>query len=518
MRSESSPSTQTSQPHRATAKEWAGLVLLSLPMIALATDLTVLFFALPTLSADLEPSASQTLWITHVYGFLIAGFLVTAGRVGDWVGPRRLLLIGSAVFAGLSVAAAFSTSPEMLIAARAALGIAGATLMPSLFSLLRTMFRDDLQRRTAIAIMFSAFTVGGAIGPVLGGALLEFFWWGSVFLINVPPIVLLVIGGKFLLPERAERNRARIDLVSVGLSVAGMLAIVFGFQELAASSDNDGATWPYVLSIALGAMLMGVFIVRQLRLTAPLFDMTLLKNRPTAVSLVTLLLIGTTVTGLFYLFTQHLQWVGGLTPLHAGLWTLPFIVLNIAGALIAPTLTRHLRPATVVIGGLLVAAIGAAFLALFTGVGVGFPGLVTAISIIGLGQGAAGALLSDLIISSAPEDKTGSAASAQEVGGELGSALGIAAGGAISILAYRHRLAGTLPEEVPATVEESAQASIHRGVETADGLAAEYPELMGAIHNAFSYGVQSYAGLASLLLILTAGLVIVTLAKPRTPA
>lgn len=255
MTSESSFSTQTARPDRATTKEWAGLVLLSLPMIALATDLTVLFFALPTLSADLEPSASQTLWITHIYGFLIAGFLVTAGRLGDRVGPRRLLLVGSTAFAGLSALAAFSTSPEMLVAARAALGIAGATLMPSLFSLLRTMFRDDMQRRTAIAIMFSTFTVGGAIGPVLGGALLEFFWWGSVFLINVPPMLLL-IGGKFLLPERAERNRAGIDLVSVGLSVLGMLTIVFGFQELAASADNDHAAWPYLLSIAVGAMLM----------------------------------------------------------------------------------------------------------------------------------------------------------------------------------------------------------------------------------------------------------------------
>lgn len=368
MTSESSFSTQTARPDRATTKEWAGLVLLSLPMIALATDLTVLFFALPTLSADLEPSASQTLWITHIYGFLIAGFLVTAGRLGDRVGPRRLLLVGSTAFAGLSALAAFSTSPEMLVAARAALGIAGATLMPSLFSLLRTMFRDDMQRRTAIAIMFSTFTVGGAIGPVLGGALLEFFWWGSVFLINVPPMLLL-IGGKFLLPERAERNRAGIDLVSVGLSVLGMLTIVFGFQELAASADNDHAAWPYLLSIAVGAMLMVFFVLRQLRLTEPLFDMVLLQNRPTATSLITLLLMGTCVTGLFYLFTQHLQWVGGLSPLHAGLWTLPFIVFNIAGALVAPALTRRLRPATVIIGGLLISATGAAFLALSTGDG-----------------------------------------------------------------------------------------------------------------------------------------------------
>lgn len=154
---------------RATRLEWAGLLLLLLPMLVLATDLTVLFFAMPTLSAALHPTATQSLWITHVYGFVIAGFLVTMGRLSDRVGPRRLLLIGSAAFAAFSVLAAFSTTPMMLIASRALMGVAGATLMPSLFSLLRTMFRDDAQRRLAIAIMFSGFTAGGAIGPVLGG-------------------------------------------------------------------------------------------------------------------------------------------------------------------------------------------------------------------------------------------------------------------------------------------------------------------------------------------------------------
>jgi MFS transporter, DHA2 family, multidrug resistance protein len=509
----SAPDTTPSE--RATKKEWAGLVLLALPMMALATDLTALFFALPTLSADLEPSASQTLWIIHVYGFLIAGFLVTAGRLGDRVGPRRLLLMGSAAFAGLSVVAAFSTSPEMLIAARAALGIAGATLMPSLFSLLRTMFRDDLQRRTAIAIMFSTFTVGGAIGPVLGGALLEFFWWGSVFLINVPPIVLLLIGGRFLLPERVARNLARIDLLSVALSVVGTLLIVFGFQELAASQEHESSAWPYVLCVAMGVGVMTVFVLRQLRLSEPLFDIMLLRNRPTATSLVTLLLMGTSVTGLFYLFTQHLQWVGGLSPLQAGLWTLPYIVFNIAGALLAPVLTRRLQPATVVTAALILAAAGAGLLLLTTGAGTPLLVLIAAISVTGLGQGSAGALLSDLIISSAPEDKTGSAASAQEVGGELGSALGIAAGGAISILAYRHHLAEALPEELPTAAQESAQASIHSGVETADGLAVEHPQLLEVIHGAFSFGLQSYAGVAFLLLVLTAGLVAVVLRKPR---
>lgn len=220
---------------RATRREWAGLALLVLPMIMVASDMTVLFLALPTLSADLDPGPSESLWIVHIYGFVIAGLLIAAGRLGDRIGPRRLLLIGAAAFSVLAVVAALSVSPAMLIAARALLGVAGATLMPSLFSLLRTMFRDDAQRRLAIALIFSAFSVGGAIGPLMGGVLLEFFWWGSVFLVNVPFMVLLLLLGPVLLPERSERNMAPLDLVSVLLSLVGMLALIYGLQEFAAA-------------------------------------------------------------------------------------------------------------------------------------------------------------------------------------------------------------------------------------------------------------------------------------------
>ncbi|APU19114.1 MFS transporter [Actinoalloteichus sp. GBA129-24] len=514
-----SPETAPDRPVRATAKEWAGLILLALPMTALATDLTVLFFALPALSADLEPSATQLLWITHVYGFLIAGFLVTAGRVGDRVGPRRLLLIGSAAFGVLSVVAAFSTSPEMLIAARAALGIAGATLMPSLFSLLRTMFHDEKQRRLAIAIMFSTFTVGGAVGPVLGGALLESFWWGSVFLINVPPIVLLLVGGTMLLPERVERDHSRIDLVSVVLSVSGMLAIVYGLQELAAGHETGGGTlWLALLSTAAGIGVMSLFVRRQRRIEAPLFDLALLTSRRMAVSLTTLLLMGISVTGLFYLFTQYLQWVGGLSPLHAGLWTLPFIVLNIAGAMLAPGLAERLRPAVVAAAGVFIAAVGAGcLLVIAAGPDPSLVLTVAAISIVGLGQGGAGALLSDLIISSASIEKTGSAASAQEVGGEMGSALGIAAGGVVAILAYRHSLSD-VPATVPETAAEAASAGVHEGVTVAEGLPAGGPELLGAVHEAVGLGVQVYAGIACVLLAATGAFLVATLVRQRTPA
>src|SRR5690606_8421470 len=182
MDSRSTPGTTP----RAGRKEWIGLLVLALPAMLLAMDMTVLYLAVPHLSADLNPSSSQLLWILDVYGFLVAGFLITMGNLGDRIGRRRLLMIGGAAFGIASIAAAYSTSAEMLIVTRAFLGIAGATLMPSTLALIRNMFHDEAQRTTAIAAWMTSFMVGSIIGPVVGGAMLENFWWGSVFLLAVP--------------------------------------------------------------------------------------------------------------------------------------------------------------------------------------------------------------------------------------------------------------------------------------------------------------------------------------------
>ncbi|MET3861447.1 DHA2 family multidrug resistance protein-like MFS transporter [Dietzia sp. 2505] len=505
---DTTPPTVTRSAHsdgatRASVRAWFGLVLLLLPMLALATDLTVLFFALPTLSADLQPTSTQALWIVHAYGFLIAGFLIFMGRLGDRVGPRRLLLSGAIAFAVLSAAAAFSGSAESLIVVRIALGVAGATLMPSLFSLLRVMFADDHQRRLAIAIMFSAFSVGGAVGPLLGGALLEHFWWGSVFLINVPPMLMLVALGCWLLPERRELISTRLDILSVALSVAGMLAVVFGLQELAAGSETGGSTWSHLGVVAAGAAVLWAFILRQRRHPNPLFDLALLADRRIAVSLTALLLVAIGVVGTFFLFTQHLQLVEGLSPLHAGVWTLPYIALNIAGAMAAPALAARWQRASVITSGLVVAATGAAALVVVIGVGGSLGWLVAAVSLSSLGQGVAMALISDLILSSAPEEQTGSAAAAQEVGGELGTALGIAAGGAIGLAVYRAALSGVPPAPGPAAALDEAAGSIHGGLRTA----GDHPTLLEPVHDAISLGFQVYAGVTTVLVGAAATLV-----------
>src|SRR6188474_2903990 len=187
--------------NRAGRREWLGLAVIALPCVLYSMDLTVLELAVPRLSADLKPTAAQLLWILDIYGFLVAGSLITMGTLGDRIGRRRLLMIGAAAFGVASVIAAFSTSAEMLIATRALLGLAGATLAPSTLSLIRNMFLDQQQRTVAIGIWISSYSVGAAIGPLVGGILLEHFWWGSVFLIGVPVMVLLLVVGPMLLPE-----------------------------------------------------------------------------------------------------------------------------------------------------------------------------------------------------------------------------------------------------------------------------------------------------------------------------
>lgn len=497
---------------RATRKEWAGLILLVAPMLMVASDLTVLFLGLPTLSADLEPSASRGLWITHIYGFVIASLLVTAGRVGDRIGPRRLLLIGASGFGILSAVAAHSVNPEMLIGTRALLGAAGATLMPSLFSLLRTMFVDETQRRLAIGIMLSSFSVGAAIGPLMGGALLEFFWWGSVFLINIPFMALLVLLGKWLLPERAERNASRIDPPSILLSVAGILAVIYGLQELAAGQESgEGSVWPNLAIAFAGVVVLGLFVRRQDRLAEPLFDLSLLRSPRVGASLGSLLLVSLSVLGMYFLLTQYLQLVVGLSPLMAGVATLPYALVNIVGAVLAPGLTTRLRPAVLVALGLGIATAGAAMLAVTAGPDTPIMLILAAISVVGFGQGIAFALIVDLIISSAPSEKTGTVSAAQEVSAELGGALGIAAGGAVGTVVYRAWLEGTIPTEVPRAAADTALASLYSGVATAENLSSGGPALLDAVHHAIATGLQTYAALGAVLIGLATALITVVL-------
>ncbi len=382
---------------RATRREWLGLAVLALPTLLAAMDFSVLFLALPRLSAGLRPSGSQLLWITDIYGFMVAGFLVTMGALGNRIGRRRLLTAGAAAFGLASVAAAYSSSPGLLIAARALLGIAGATLMPSTLGLISTMFRHPGQRTSAVSLWAACLLAGTAIGPVLGGVLLQFFWWGSVFLIGLPVMAVLVIAAPLLLPEHRDPAQGRLDLVSVALSLAAVLPAIYGLKTL----TRSGPTGPAVLALVAGLACGALFVRRQRSAASPLLDLRLFRYPAFTAAVGILLAAGAVSGGIGFLFAQYLQLVAGLSPLRAGLWSLPDPAAMIACSLLCPLVVRRIRPGYVIGGGLAVSAAG---FWLLTQVHAG-PGPAVAVAgvvIVFAGVTPAWVLGTDLIIGSVP--------------------------------------------------------------------------------------------------------------------
>jgi DHA2 family multidrug resistance protein-like MFS transporter len=419
----------------AGRREWLGLMVLVLPTLLVAMDMTSLFLALPQLSADLGASGTEQLWITDSYGFVVAGFVITMGTLGDRIGRRRLLLAGGGAFAALSVVAAFSTSPEMLIVARGALGVAGATLMPSTLALITNMFRDGKQRGKAISIWATCQFAGGAAGPVLAGFLLQHFAWGSVFLVAVPAMGVLLVAGPFLLPEFRAPAAGRLDFAGVALSLAAVLLIVFGLKQLAA-----GELVVPLGTIAAGTVLGTVFARRQLTRPEPLLDLRLFRNRPFTAVLVALVFAGVAMAGVGLLVTQYLQSVLGHSPLASAVLFAPMGLGVAVGTMTAPSLTRWMTPATAIAGGLVVSAAGSLLL-VFTG---GLPLVMVAIAVLTLGTGPLFALGIGLVVGSVPPERAGSAASMADTGNYLGGSMGMALIGLTATAVYRHTFpAGT---------------------------------------------------------------------------
>jgi DHA2 family multidrug resistance protein-like MFS transporter len=455
---------------KATRREWIGLAVIALPCVLYAMDLTVLNLAVPHLSADLKPTAAQLLWILDIYGFLVAGSLITMGTLGDRIGRRRLLMIGAAAFGVASVIAAFANSAEMLIAARALLGVAGATLAPSTLSMIRHMFHDPHQRTFAIGVWVTSYSIGGAIGPLLGGVLLEYFWWGSVFLLGVPVMVLLLVVGPRLLPEFRDPDAKSLDLLSAALSLAGVLLVIYGLKRIA----EHGVGLLAVLSVVAGVLIGVIFVRRQRGLTHPLIELQLFRSLTFSVALGTYMLATFAAFGAYVFIAQYLQLVHGLSPLEAGLWSLPSFTMFVLGSMIVPLLARRF-PAPQLIGvGLVIAAVGFGMLTLldkFHPLAV----IVTGSVIYSLGVSPVVILATDMIVGSAPVERAGSASAISETSSELGGALGIAILGSIATAVYRTRMAGAVPEGVPAEATEIARGTL--GGATA--VAEQLPEPLG---------------------------------------
>ncbi len=491
---------RTDRAGRAGPREWIGLAVLALPTMLIGIDMTVLHLATPYLSEQLDPSSTELLWIVDIYGFFVAGFLATMGTLGDRIGRRRLLLTGAVAFAAASLLAAYASTVPMLIAARALLGIAGATLMPSTLSLISNMFRDAGQRRVAIAVWMTNFSIGGMIGPLIGGALLEHYWYGSVFLLGVPVGAVLLIAGPLLLPEYRDPQAGRLDLSSVALSIAMVLPVVYGIKQLA----QGGVNGPPLLSIATGLVMGVVFVRRQLKLSDPMLDLRLFARPGFGVSLGGQTMGLFVVTGTQFLVLQYLQLVLGLSPLKAGLWALPAMTAGVVGTLLAPLLANRTSPAWTMAGGFFLSVPG---LVLITQVGMdsGPAFVVTGFSITSFGVQAALALTNDVIISSAPPERAGSASGVGETGAELGNALGVAIVGSVSAAVYRSRMEGFPPGLRP-DLAEAARATLGGAAKLAGRLPERAgSELLALAQSAFTDGMHVAAVVnAGVLLILGA--------------
>lgn len=498
-------------PTRRPWRDWLALGLLMFPVLLVAVDNTALTFALPAISQALEPGGVQLLWIVDAYPLVLAGLLVSMGSLGDRIGRRRLLVIGSLGFAGLSAATAFAPTPEWLIAGRAALGFFGAMLMPSTLSLIRNIFPEPNRRRLAVAIWAAGFSGGAALGPILGGWLVEHFWWGAVFLVSVPLMLPLLALGPALIPESKDPAPGRVDVASIALSMLVMVPVVYGIKTVA--TEGPGAAG--LGSIAFGLAMGVVFVRRQHRLEHPLLDMSLFRNKVFSMAISANILALFSFNGFILFLAQHLQLIGGMTPSAAGVAMLPALAATVVAGLVVVPLVRKVRPGFVVAAGLSFSAIGYSMVA-FGSHGGGSAMLLAALLVLALGVGTAETISNDLILDSAPPAKSGAAAAISETGYEVGSLLGTAVLGSILTASYHQhlRLPAGLKEMLPGNSLHNASETLAGAVDAANLLPAP---LAGALKDAaaaaFDSGVHVTAAIGLVLMATAAVLAGVILRK-----
>ncbi|MEU1887542.1 MFS transporter [Micromonospora rifamycinica] len=490
-------------PALSTRRRWAALAVLAAAVLLLAVDGTVLSLAVPALTASLAPTAEEVLWIGDVYSLTLAGLLVLMGNLADRFGRKRVLLVGSVAFGAASLLAAFAPGAPALIGARLLLGVAGATLMPSTLSLIRNIFTDSAERTRAIAVWSTAFGAGSAVGPLVGGFLLEHFWWGSVFLINVPVMVLVVVSGLLLLPESRDPRPGRFDVASAVLSMAAVVPLVYAVKHVV-GAGVDGVT----VGCLLAGLVAGVlFVRRQRRLEQPMLDVELFRDAAFFGAVVANVIAIFALVGLLFFFSQYLQFARGFSPLQAGLAELPATLASIVViVIIAGTVARFGRGRAIALGlGLAAAGLAGVTAAAHAP----YLWLALALVPVGLGIGLAMTLTGDAIISAAPPRKAGSVSAITETANELGVVLGIAVLGSLLSLVYRHQV------RVPAGLSAGDAARVRDSLGSA--LQVLPPQSAGGARDAFVTGVQVTSSVAAALTLAAAVLAWALIPSPRTP-
>lgn len=485
-------------PDTGGRRAWFGLAALLLPVLLVSMDMSVLFLALPTLTADLDPTAAQQLWILDIYGFLIAGLLITMGNLGDRIGRRTILLAGATVFGIASAVAAFAPSAAVLIAARALMGIGGATLLPSSLALISNLFPDQRQRSTAIGVWTAFFAGGSAVGPIIGGVLLHHFWWGSVFLINIPVLLVLLVFAPVLLPEHRARALGPLDLPSVALSIGGILPAVYAVKHIAEYGFDIEA----LAAALIGGVVLTLFVRRQRRLTEPLLDLALFGRARFSVAIGSSTASMMSLAGLSYLSSIWLQSVTGRDPLQAALLGIPMAITVFIFSVSGSAVGRRLGVRWAFALALLVAALGN-LLVLGIGVDGGAGWYLAGSAIAGAGYGIVFTLVSEVAVASVPPERAGSAVGISETSFELGNALGLALLGSLAALVFRSggEFAPTLGETIQryggdSALLAAARAAFVSGAHASIAVGAGVLVLMGVIAFAVGRGARPAESMA----------------------
>ncbi|QHY94712.1 Antiseptic resistance protein [Streptomyces sp. S4.7] len=481
---------------------WAVLVVLCVSLLLVALDATVLHVAVPAVTEDLRPSGVELLWIVDAYPLVCAALLILFGTLGDRIGRRRVLLMGYGIFGLASVAAAFADSPGTLIAARALLGIGGAMIMPATLSILRTVFPDRRERAMAIGIWTAVAAVGAATGPVLGGFLVEHFWWGSVFLINVPLMALILPVSRFLLPESKGDCDGPWDVVGALLAAAGVLGVVLGVKRLGAGASMlDVKTFGPLL---LGAVLVAFFVRRQRRRKHPLIDVTMFTRPTFSTSVGCIVLAMLALVGLELIAVQYLQLVLGLGPLETGLRLLPLTFAAIAAGATGSYTLRRVGPRRMVACGFVLTA-GAVLLLVMMGQH-DRPGLLTTAFVL-LGFGLQSTLFGayESMLSEAPPEQAGGAAAIGETSYQLGAGMGIALLGSVMNAAYAPALSSGSVHGVPEAAGTAAANSLGEAYQVAAQLGGPAGEALRiAARHSFVHGLHVTLLVSAGLLLLGA--------------
>ena len=499
--------TRTAEPASpAGGRRWAVLAICCVAAALLGIDNSVLNYAVPSLARQLHPSSTQLLWIVDVYGFVLGGLLIVAGNLGDRIGRRKLLLAGVAGFGAASALTAYAGSPETLIAARALLGLAGATIMPSTLSLVRAAFTDPKERTTAIGVSSGVAAASFALGPVVGGLLLDHFWWGSVFLINVPVMALVLVAGLLVLPESRNPHPGRLDWASVPLSIAGMFGVIYAIKTAAREGAGSQAAW---IAAAIGAVSLLVFLRRQTRIAEPLLELKLFRNAAFSGAIGANVVTMFTSSTLSLAFSLYFQVIRGWSPLTAGVALLPGPLSAAFAAPLCSVLIPRIGRARTVAIGLFLMAVSTAGLGMSTQ-HTGYLQLLPLLVLNGVGIIFTFSVTADTILASAPRTRTGAAAAISETAMELGGALGIAVLGSVLSAFYRSDL--TLPEGLSGAQTAAARESVSGGVETGARLAGGTgAHVVDAARQAFVDSMHTTTLIAATIMLLGAVTALVTL-------